>query len=65
VNFHLPCEAPTVSRCYPSAPETGEEPEDDKSTGNIEANVEVVEDSEATKDEEEEKEKEEGKTAGA
>jgi hypothetical protein len=39
---------------YPSAPETGEKPEDDESISNVEAHVEVVEDNEATEDEEEE-----------
>jgi hypothetical protein len=39
---------------YASAPETGEEPEDDESISNVEAHVEVVEDNEATEDEEEE-----------
>ncbi|KAM0855257.1 hypothetical protein ACQ4PT_049891 [Festuca glaucescens] len=57
-------EASTVARCYPSAPETREEPEDDESTGNVEVNVEVVEDSDATEDEEE-KEKEKDETDGA
>jgi hypothetical protein len=45
---------PATARYYPSAPETREEPEDDRSIGNDEDLVEVVEDSEATKDEEEE-----------
>jgi hypothetical protein len=64
MNFPLPCQAATVVRCYPYAPETGEEPEDDESTSNAAANVEVVEDSEASEDEEE-KEKEEDETVGA
>jgi hypothetical protein len=50
----LPHQVPVTARYYPSAPETREEPEDDESTGNVEAHVEVVEDSEATEDEEEE-----------
>jgi hypothetical protein len=49
---------------YASAPETGEEPEDDESISNVEAHVEVVEDNEATKNKEEEKETEENKTVG-
>ncbi|KAM0896290.1 hypothetical protein ACQ4PT_023301 [Festuca glaucescens] len=57
---HLLAEASTIARCYPSVPETGEEPKDDESAGNIEENVEVADDSDATEDEEEkEKEKEE------
>ncbi|KAM0880055.1 hypothetical protein ACQ4PT_033840 [Festuca glaucescens] len=51
---HLPAEVPTTARYYPYAPETREEPEDDETIGNVEARVEVVEDSEATEDEEEE-----------
>jgi hypothetical protein len=62
-NFPFSCQASTIARCYPSAPETGEEPEDDESAGNAEVNVEVVEDSDATEDEEE-KEKEEDETDG-
>jgi hypothetical protein len=45
---------PATARYYPSASETGEEPEDDESIGNAEARVEIVEDNEATENEEEE-----------
>jgi hypothetical protein len=53
MNLRLPHQVPAIARYYPSAPETGEEPEADESIGNIEAHAEVVEDSEATEDEEE------------
>jgi hypothetical protein len=56
-NFPFSCQASTIARCYPSAPETGEETEDDESAGNAAVNVEVVEDCDATKGKEE-KEKE-------
>ncbi|KAM0873436.1 hypothetical protein ACQ4PT_038066 [Festuca glaucescens] len=58
--YHLPAEVPAIARYYPSAPKSGEEPEDDESIGNVEAHVEVVEYSEATESEEEE-DKEESK----
>jgi hypothetical protein len=62
----LSCQASTIARCYPSAPETGEEPEDDESARNVEVNVEAVEDSDATEDEEEKgKEEDETNDAGA
>jgi hypothetical protein len=44
----------TILRCLTPAPETREAPEDDKLAGNVEENVEVVEDSVATAYEEEE-----------
>ena len=55
-NFELPlsCQGTDVARCYPLAPETGVEPEDDESEENAEENIEVVDDSDATEDEEEE-----------
>jgi hypothetical protein len=50
----LPHQVPATARYDPSTPKTREEPEDDESISNVEARVEVFEDSEATKDEEEE-----------
>jgi hypothetical protein len=56
IDLPLTCQASIVARCYPSAPKTGEEPEDDESAGNVEENIKVADDSDATKDEEEKEE---------
>jgi hypothetical protein len=47
-NFGLPLswQGTGVTRCYPAAPESGVEPEDDE----LEENVEVVDDSDATEE---------------
>jgi hypothetical protein len=55
----LICQASTIPRCYPPAPETGIEIGDNELVRNVEENVEVADDNEATKDEEEKEEEEE------
>ncbi|KAK1619923.1 hypothetical protein QYE76_025440 [Lolium multiflorum] len=47
-----PAEVPAISIYYPTVPETEKEPEDDESTGNVEARAKVVEDSEVSEEEE-------------
>ncbi len=60
-SFELPLswQGTAIARCYPLAPETGVEPEDDESKENAEENVKVVDDSDTTEDEEEKEEEEE------
>jgi hypothetical protein len=40
----------TISRCYPPAPKTRKKPEDDEGMRDVEENVEVANDNEATYD---------------
>ena len=52
-DFSLSCQASTVARCFPPAPESGAAPEDDDLSEDAEENVEVVEDSDASEEKEE------------
>jgi hypothetical protein len=47
----LSCQASTVARCFPPAPESGAVPEDDGISEDADENAEEVEDSDATKEE--------------
>jgi hypothetical protein len=49
-DFSLLCQASTVIRCFPPAPETGVAPEDDDLSRDVEEVAEVVEDSDASKE---------------
>ena len=53
-DFSLSCQASTVIRCFPPAPESGATPEDDDLSEDVEENAEVVEDSDASEGDKEE-----------